>query len=420
MTERTRLTGTQARLLRLLRDQGPRSVAELGDLLQFSRSRIVADIAALRERQLLETDGAGRSRGGRPSSLVQWSDRVRFLGIDIGESSLSVALTNARLEIIERREVDADADLGPEATLTQAAQVASSVRAAAGGDVLAAGIGVPATVHFAAGECAATQELPGWERFAIRAFMTDLLGTPVAVDNDANVMALGEMYRGAARGAADVVFVKAGTGIRCGVVIGGHVHRGANGSVGSIGHVPASAAGPSCRCGRTGCLEAHFSVPALTRDAVVVALAGQSAFLRQRLERKGTLVVDDIAAAANSKDAAAQRIIRDGARAFGHTLAPLVDFINPARVVVGGTLAVLGARLLDEVRRATIERASPSATADLAIVQGELGSRAGEIGGAVLASDTFTSSGHIPAGDISTVNGDGFQQLSEISVHAVR
>ncbi len=393
-----RLTRTQAQLLRALRDRGPQSVAELGDLPDYARPRITADISALRASGLLDADGSVRSRGGRPSSVVRWARDARFLGIDVGESSLSVAITDGELEILHRLEEDTDPGHDAGGVLAQASRMADQLRRAVGGHVLGAGVGVPATVTFGTGICAAAAGTPGWDGFPVRAVLSRALGTTVTVDNDANVMALGELHRGAARGESDLVFVKAGTSVRCGVVLGGRLHRGVNSTAGDIGHVRVGPDSVSCRCGRTGCLDAVFSTPAVVRGAVVAALAGQSRVLSRVLADEGVLTVSAVAMAAGEHDLAALQIIADGARFLGRVLGPVVDVIDPRLVVLGGALAELGEPLLAATRDATLAHTAAVPADQRRIVLSSLGDRAGEIGGAVLASDSLLAAPGIAAG----------------------
>ena len=109
--------------------------------------------------------------------------------------------------------------------------------------------------------------MPGWDGFPVREALSQELGCPVMVDNDVNLMAMGEMHAGVARSVGDFLCVKIGTGIGCGIVVGGEVYRGATGSAGDIGHIQVEPDGRACACGNGGCLEAHFSGAALARDA---------------------------------------------------------------------------------------------------------------------------------------------------------
>jgi predicted NBD/HSP70 family sugar kinase len=229
--------------------------------------------------------------------------------------------------------------------------------------------------------------MPGWNRFPVRDTFAAALGCPVLVDNDVNIMALGEKHAGVARSVDDYLFVKIGTGIGCGIVVRGEVYRGVNGCAGDIGHMSVDERGPVCACGNVGCLEAFFGGAALRGQALAAARTGRSAVLARRLAEAGDLSAVDVADAAGLGDGVAVAMIREGGRRLGHALAGLVSFVNPGLVVIGGGVAGIGHALLAEIRGAVYRTSLPLATGNLPITLSELGGRAGVVGAARLASD---------------------------------
>jgi predicted NBD/HSP70 family sugar kinase len=209
----------------------------------------------------------------------------------------------------------------------------------------------------------------------------------VLLDNDVNVMALGEQHTGVARSATDFLFVKIGTGIGCGIVVGGHLYRGADGCAGDIGHIRIDSNGPVCACGNHGCLEAFFGGAALARDAAAAAQAGRSPVLAELLEEDGVLTAESVGRALTRGDAAALALTRDGGRRVGTVLANLVSFFNPGLIVIGGGVAGLGHSLLAEIRSSIYRQSLPLATGNLPVVLSELGADSGVIGAARLISD---------------------------------
>jgi glucokinase-like ROK family protein len=383
----------QARLLRLLRDGGPSSRAQLGDQVDLSRSKLAVEVDRLLETGLVVADGLAASRGGRRSHNVRLDPGLRFLGVDIGATSIDLAVTNAELEILGHINQPTDVREGPVAVFEQVLSLAAKLRAsglAEGFD--GAGIGVPGPVRFPEGVPVAPPIMPGWDGFPVREALSQELGCPVMVDNDVNLMALGEQHAGVARTVADFLVVKIGTGIGCGIVVGGGVYRGTTGSAGDIGHIQAVPDGRPCACGNRGCLEAHFSGAALARDATEAAQQGRSAELASRLEAAGgTLSAVDVAAAAAAGDVTALDLIREGGRSTGQVIAGLVSFFNPGLVVIGGGVTGLGHNLLAAIRTQVYRQSLPLATGNLPIVLGELGPTAGVIGGARLISDHLFS-----------------------------
>jgi len=391
--------GHQARLLRLLRDGGPQSRAELGEAVELSKSKVAIELDRLTELGFVETAGLAASRGGRRSHVVALASHLRFVGVDIGATSIDVAITDGELRLLARASAPADVREGPNTVLDQVLELVGKARSdGAAPEVHGVGVGVPGPVSQRDGAPVVPPIMPGWNHFPVRDTLGAALGAPVMVDNDVNIMALGELHAGTARSVRDLLFVKVGTGIGCGIVVGGEVYRGVTGCAGDIGHIQveeASATSPVCSCGNAGCLEAWFGGAALARDADAAARSGRSSWLAERLESRaadgGTLSAADVGAAAEAGDPVAVALIRDGGHRLGQVLASLVSFFNPGLVVIGGGVAGLGHQLLAEVRSVVYRRSLPLATGNLPIVLSELGGTAGVIGAARLVSDSVLS-----------------------------
>ncbi|GLW09374.1 sugar kinase [Microtetraspora sp. NBRC 13810] len=401
----------QAALLRLLRD-GPRSRAELADRAadpaalaasatsalptggaydhpgRMSRSKLNVELDRLVELGLAESDGFAESRGGRRSGRVRLSRNTRFAGIDIGATSVDVAVTDGELRVLGHVSEPCDIRLGPAHVLDRVLVLVGKLRDQNLFTQLhGAGIGVPGPVSFAAGVPVMPPIMPGWDRYPMRETVSQELGCPAMLDNDVNIMALGELHAGVARQVDDFLLVKIGTGIGCGIVVDGKIYRGVSGSAGDIGHIRVDAFGPVCACGNTGCLEAYFGGAALAEQAQTVARSGHSPYLAERLAVTGTLSAEDVAAAAAQGDAAAIKLIRDGGRHVGIVLAGLVSFFNPRLVIIAGGVARLGHLLLAEIRSVVYRRSLPLATGNLPIVLSELEDAAGVVGAARFISD---------------------------------
>jgi glucokinase-like ROK family protein len=379
---------TRTRLLRLLRDQGALSRAELADRLEVPRPRLLTDLDGLLAAGLIQEAGPAASRGGRRSTLVELDPGLRFAAVDLGASSIDVEITDGRLEPIGARSAVADIRTGPKAILHQVNEIIAKFHAEGAFTRLAAvGIGVPGPVSFREGVPVSPPIMPGWDRYPVREVLAREHSCPVVVDNDVNIMSIGERHGGVATSVDNLLFVKIGTGIGCGIYLNGEVYRGTDGSAGDIGHIQVDSHGPVCSCGNVGCLEALFGGAALARDATAAAKAGTSPALAERLAAGGTVTAKDVADGAAEGDVTCIRLIRDGGRRVGGVLAGLVSFINPSMIVIGGGLAGLGHILLAEIRSVVYRRSLPLATGNLPVVLSELGPRAGVVGAAVLASE---------------------------------
>ena len=389
----------QAGILRLLRDEGPLSRAQLGERLEVSRTTVAAEVTRLTAQGLTKEGGYAASRGGRRSTMVDLADDLRFVGISIGATGLSVAVTDGRLSVLGMRSIESDVRQGPEPVLGLALTEVRTFLDSLGVTALAgAGVGVPGPVDFNRGLPMSPPIMPGWDGYPVRDTLARELGCPVVLDNDVNVMALGEQHAGVARQAQDFLFVKIGTGIGCGIVANGRLYRGVDGCAGDIGHIRVEEFGPTCACGNTGCLEAFAGGAALARDATAAARAGRSPALAARLAANGVVTAADIAGAVAEGDAQAVQLIRDSGHRVGQVLAGLVSFFNPGLIVVGGRVTGLGHALLAEIRGVTYRRSLPLATGHLPIVLSELGDQAGVIGAARLVSEAvYTPIGGVPA-----------------------
>ena len=159
----------QGRLLRLLRDDGPRSRAELGDAVELSRSRLAVELERLERLGLVETAGLAASRGGRRSSIVRIAKHTRFLGIDIGATSIDVAVTDGELRVLFHEAEPFDIRQGPEVVLGRTLELIGKLRA---GDLspgfVGAGAGVPGPVSFREGVPVSPPIMPGWNHFPVR------------------------------------------------------------------------------------------------------------------------------------------------------------------------------------------------------------------------------------------------------------
>jgi glucokinase-like ROK family protein len=375
-------------MLCLLRDDGPLSRAELGDRLELPRPRVVAELERMVVAGKVREAGPAASRGGRRSTLVELSPDIRFAGVDLGATSIDVEITDAYLEPIASYSEPADIRRGPKAILHRVDEILAKLHSdGAYGRLSGLGIGVPGPVSFRDGVPVSPPIMPGWDRYPVRELLSREHNCPVVVDNDVNIMAVGERFGGVARATDNLLFVKIGTGIGCGIYLNGSPYRGPDGCAGDIGHVQADSNGPVCSCGNMGCLEALFGGAALARDALVAARSGASPALAERFAQAGAVTAKDVADGAAEGDITCIRLIREGGRRIGGVLASLVSFINPSMIVIGGGLAGLGHILLAEIRSVVYRRSLPLATGNLPVVLSELGPRAGVVGAALLASE---------------------------------
>ncbi|MGR4872194.1 ROK family protein [Variovorax sp. LARHSF232] len=372
----------------------------LADQLGFSKSKANALIAGLVEQGLLAEAGLQESSGGRrPENLRLNGALGVVVGVDIGATSLDVAVLRPDLSVLAQHGEAADVRQGPGVVLARVLVLMRELLSRNGlqaRDVLGIGIGVPGPVNFAAGQLVNPPLMPAWDSFSIRDVLREDYAAPVFVDNDVNLMALGELWR-LQRSLTNFLVIKVGTGIGCGIVCHGEVYRGAAGSAGDVGHICVDQEGPRCHCGNLGCVEVMAAGPAITRMAVEAANAGESEALAKVLRAQGHLEALDVGEASRAGDAAANAIVQRAGKLIGQMLASVVNFFNPSHIFIGGGITRIGPLFLAAVRQSVYQRSLALSTRHLEIQYTPLGTQGGVIGAGVLAmQETLKARGVAP------------------------
>lgn len=362
-------------LFQILRDGRPRTRTELSSMTGLARSTVALRIDALMRLGLVGAVGDAVSTGGRPSSqfAITASNRA-VLAVDIGASHVRIAICDLTGNVEVQEGTVMEVSQGPERVLGWVVETAERLleqRGRTGADLLAIGIGLPGPVEYSTGRPTNPPIMPGWDRFDVPGWFATTFDAPVLVDNDVNIMALGEHEYGWPD-VDHLVFVKVATGIGAGVISGGLLQRGAQGTAGDIGHVyVARGSDVPCTCGNRGCLEALASGPALGRALQGTGLRATTSQDVVELVKHGN--IDAIQA------------VRQAGRDIGEVLATCVSLINPSVIVVGGALAQAGEHLIAGIREVVYARSMPLATEHLQIIQSKAGPDAAVLGASRLA-----------------------------------
>ena len=385
------LSSAEMEVIRALRRQGSISRTDVANITGWSKAKATQEIRRLIEQGYLVEKGEGASKGGRKPRLLYINNELGYIaGVDIGATSVDLALADVCGKILQRRSEPADVRQLPEIVFGRCVELLWEMAAAQGckpEQVLGIGVGVPGPVDFTRGVLVAPPLMPDWENFLIRDYFKKTFSTAfVAVDNDVNIMALGEQRYGAGVNIDHFIFVKVGTGIGAGIISNGKIHRGNDGSAGDIGHICVDKQGPLCRCGNSGCLEAMAAGPAIVERAMKAAQNRTSPILSQMREsNNGILRAEDVNAAIREGDEAALEIIRSSGQMIGDVLAGLVNFFNPSHIFIGGGIANFGNHLLVAIRRTVLRQSLPLATTHLSINFSRAGAEAGVNGALALA-----------------------------------
>ncbi|MET0303947.1 MAG: ROK family transcriptional regulator [Microbacteriaceae bacterium] len=364
---------TAGDLLRLISDGAPRTRSQLVETTGLARAAVSARVDSLLERGLVIPYDHAPSSGGRPPARVVFNPRVRLIvAIDLGASHANVAVTDLNGVTLGTRTERIDIADGPVIVLGHSLDVAEEILAgldASPADVAGIGVGVPGPVAHATGRPMKPPIMPGWDAFDIPAHVSARIAATVLVDNDVNLLALGE-HAATFPDVDDLIYVKVSTGIGAGVVSGGELQRGALGAAGDLGHVQVPHFHGRADTTTPGDLESIASGAAIVRD---LAAAGRQI---------GS--VSELVELLVTNDPEAIEMSRTAGRHVGEVVATCVNLLNPAVIVLGGSVATAGQEMLAGVREIVYRRSLPLATVELDIVQAARNGTGGVLGAALM------------------------------------
>lgn len=380
-----------AAICKIIRDAGPISRAELGRRTGLSKSTVSLHVERLLNLGLIAEEA---TPSGKRTRLVFNREAGYVVAIDLGVTSVDVALCDLGGTIIRHEERSIRVSDGPEIVLSEIMAVIDAILSenqVEPGQLYGIGMGIPAPVEFSTGYPINPPIMPGWHKYPLRKILGERYQCLVYIDNDVNLMAVGEMQYGVGRGEENQIFVKVGSGIGAGIILNGKLYRGAKGCAGDIGHISLKNSEELCPCGNKGCLEMVASGRALARLGTKLALEGESHALRRILDEGREITAKDIGDLASQGDLLCVSLIRMSGEAIGEVLAGLINFVNPSLIVLGGGVAGLGGRWLTTIKEVIYRKSTPLATRGLEIRFSELKSKAGVIGAAALVVDEVFS-----------------------------
>lgn len=360
--------------IQAIRRVGTITRPEISRVTGFSRTLVSKFVDLALSLDLLVDGELGASSGGRAPQLLNFNFNAgSLLIVQLGANGMSVATSDLLGNVAERIELDTKISEGPVKVLADIEKAFNRlITKNKLKNIWGIGVGLPGPVEFATGRPISPPIMPGWDRFPVRDQFSAKYGVPVWVDNDVNLMALGEISKNYDEKNNELIYIKIGSGIGAGIITRGQLHRGAQGCAGDIGHIAITE--PTevvCRCGNVGCLEAIAGGISLARDASAYAKLGTSKFLRDRLKTNKTITSHDVIEGANSGDKWCVDAINAVGRQVGKILATLVNFHNPSLIVIGGGVSDAGDKLLAAIRETVFQRSLPLATRDLEIRLGE-------------------------------------------------
>jgi len=323
-----------------------------------------------------------------------------ILGVDLGGTNIVVGalpMDGGDGEVIGLRNVPTEAQRGAKfvvdrivGLLVELREQIVSRHGGAAGDIAGVGIGSPGPLNRATGTVINTPNL-GWRNFPLRDLISNAIGLPATLDNDANCATYGEWWLGAGRNVDTLIGLTLGTGIGGGIVLNGEIFHGVSDAAGEIGHMTIDSTGRKCKCGNYGCLEAYASGPAIALRAVEGIEAGAESLLPALVDGR----LEDVTAATVYEavvlgDPYANDVMRETAKFLGAGVGNMINILNPDMVVISGGVTRAGDHLFAPLRAEVRRRAFKSAEQVCQIVSGRLLGTAGLIGAiAVFKKETY-------------------------------
>jgi len=374
-------------LFQLLRDGKARTRAELALTTGLARSTVASRIDALMHSGLVGPAGEASSSGGRPPSRFAFNPGARaVLAVDVGATHVNLAVTDLNGTVLAERRLGQDVAKGPDTVLDRVVSEGTRLLRKAGRgteDLAGIGIGLPGPVEHASGMPVKPPIMPGWDGFDVVRHVQRSLPVPVLVDNDVNIMALGEQASYWPEH-DNFLFIKVATGVGAGIISSGQLQRGADGTAGDLGHVRVPRGdGVLCRCGNYGCLEALASGPAVAQSLTLQGVTAEGGGDVLRLVSEGNVQ--------------AIQALRQAGRDLGDVLATAVNLLNPSVIVIGGSLGQAGEHLMAGVREVVYRRSLPLATTHLRIGLSMAGDQAAILGASQLVTQYVLSPAVIEA-----------------------
>jgi glucokinase len=313
----------------------------------------------------------------------------QFIGIDVGGTKIACATLQAgelSESHLQHTEVSSQDKL--------VGQLIAAVEHKRTVQTRAVGIGVPSLIEFATGRIRSSVNIP-LKDVPLRELMTERLGLPVYVENDASCAALAEAFRDGRMACPHLVMFTIGTGVGGGLVLNGRLYRGATGAASEVGHTLIGldlARGAPAHSGvfpQAGSLEVLASGRALDKLAHEAARADANAFLGKRLTRDGGVTGHDVVDGAREGDAASIECLRILGERLGIGIANAITMFDPLEVVIGGGVSAAGELLLGPAREIAWKYAVPGAGSQCEIRLARHGPRAGVLGAALLAAQEY-------------------------------
>jgi glucokinase-like ROK family protein len=337
-------------VLELIREQGPMSRSEIARRLRLSPATITRIVNVLLENDLVLEGGPVLSRYGRRPVLLEFNPRASLIiGVYVHQNMVA-ALSDLNGEILERRVLPSIAGEKGVERLIALIKELHRLSERVGPPVRGVGIGAPSIVNFEQGTVVWAPTL-GWRNLPLKHRLEEALGLPVFVENEVNLIALGESWRGAGRGVRNLICVSLGAGIGAGIILNGQLYRGSHDAAGEVGYIIANRNCLGEVYDTYGCLESLAGSKSIVQRAAAHLAEGEPSLLRQQLScGPSQLTAEMVLSAARQNDSLARAALGETLDYLSIAIANLVCVLDPDRIVISGDLAEFGDLFIEPIR----------------------------------------------------------------------
>lgn len=342
-------------VLNSIKANGPIGRADVARQTKLSPATVTAISAGLIEENLIMELSIGESSGGRPPILLAINPKGGYvIGIKLRDDSAVCALTDLEATILARSSIKLSGH-DPEQVVSDLAEMVGEMirtQKIRKNSILGVGVGLGGIVD---SEQGILRQSPiygdRWSEVPLRAMLEKKMKAAVYLENDVNTLTLTEKWFGSGQGLDNFLTITVGRGIGLGIVLNGQFYRGQGGGAGELGHTVVDPNGPSCGCGKRGCLEAYIGDPGLVRTA-------NEAFERNEIPAR-IEQVDELLALAETGSPAALKIYSDAGQILGQMVANVINILNPQRIIIGGEGTRAGEYLFASMRNAVRQNTMP-------------------------------------------------------------
>lgn len=317
-------------ILYQLREQGRMSRADLAKRTQLSRPCVSSLVEEMIQEDLIQEVGVGESRGGRKPILLEFNFQAYVVVGAVFEGSiLHMALADLKGQLLARYHTRLNKPTDGEMAIKGLEVGLSNLLRESGFDkerLLGIGVGLPGITQRRNGTISYAPST-GWMGLPVQQEIEERLGIPVVIDNDVNMMTLGEYYKGVGKGISNLVYMYVGTGIGAGIIINDQFYRGNKEAAGEIGYMMI---GPveNCRQGEYGVFEKNYSVPKIYQKAIDNLTSFE----------EGSSIIEQLIFQSEQGNKKAQQLLDDVYRHWAYGIANMVSVLDPELMILSGEM----------------------------------------------------------------------------------